>query len=399
MRALPVEIYYNQKTKNWSTLQQSNLTFGSNKEEISAAAPKEDQIAFQVRKINDNLGPIIGILVSYNQKKKLAGNGPLFLQLQQELSKQGGIILLFAPEDISEHEVAGFIFSLKDNRWVYAKTPLPHVVYNRVPFRKAEKQQSYKDAVQFFAKKNISFFNPTFLNKYDIYTLFKKHPILKAFLPPTILIADKNELYNFLVEHQNIYIKPAEGKKGNNIINIQLNTNCSIIAKTIKETKSFSTFLSFWDHFNFSDAPLSYIAQKTIEAAKYNGHRYDFRLLILYDKEAYSLQGVGIRQSVSQEITTHIPTGGKLIPYHEVQTKRHDQFIDTLVTHCGNCLSNQLGFFGEFSIDACVDTSGNYYIFEINSKPMRFDETEIEQARCRQLTKLFYQLANFHLSE
>lgn len=400
MRSVPVDIYYNPKTKCWNTLHQTNLTFGSNKEKLSSISSiTPDCITFRVSQTKKNIGPIIGILVSYNKKKKLSGNGPLFVNLQKELYKQGGIVIVFAPEDILEKEVSGFVLDSKEKRWIHAKTPLPHVVYNRIPFRKAEKQQPYQHAVQFFAKKNIPFFNPTFLNKYEVYTFFKEHPMLKSFLPPTILITDKSVLYDFLKEHKNVYIKPTEGRKGNKIINIQINENHSITAKTIKETKEFSDFTNFWHAFAFSDFPPSYIAQKTVEAAKYNGHRYDFRLLILYDRDHYLLKGVGVRQSVSQEITTHIPTGGKLLPYHAVQTENHDHFIDTLVKYCGNCLSDQFGFFGEFSIDACVDIHGDYYLFEINSKPMLFDEQEIEQARCSQLIKLFYQLGKFHITE
>ncbi|WP_157827513.1 YheC/YheD family endospore coat-associated protein [Niallia nealsonii] len=395
-----MDIYYNRKIKCWSTLHQTDLTFGSNKEKLSTISSiTSDCIAFQISQTKNNIGPIIGILVSYNKKNKLSGNGPLFINLQKELTKLGGIVIIFAPEDISETEVAGFVLDPKENRWIHVKSPLPHVVYNRIPFRKTEKQKPYQHAVQFFANKNIPFFNPSFLNKYEIYTFFKEHPVLKPFLPPTMLITDQNVLYDFLKKHKNIYIKPVEGKKGNKIINIKINQDDSITAKTPKETKEFSTFIHFWNYFNSTNDPPSYIAQKTIEAAKYNGHRYDFRLLILYDKDKYVLKGVGIRQSVSQEITTHIPNGGQLLPYHALRTQSHDHFIDTLVKYCGDCLSNQLGFFGEFSIDACVDIYGNYYLFEINSKPMLFDELDIEQARCTQLAKLCYQLGNFNIPE
>ncbi|GKU81671.1 YheC/YheD family protein [Niallia sp. NCCP-28] len=395
-----MDIYYNQKIKRWSTLYQTDLTFGSNKEKLSAISSiTSDCIAFHVRQTKNNIGPIIGVLVSYNKKKKLSGNYRLFMNLQKELNKQGGLVLIFAPEDISETEIAGFVLDPKEKRWIHVKSPLPHVVYNRIPFRKTEKQKSYQYAVQFFANKNIPFFNPSFLNKYEVYAFFKEHPVLKSFLPPTILIADKNALYNFLRKHKNIYIKPAEGKKGNKIINLKINQDYSLTAKTSKEIKEFSSFIYFWNYFKSADDPSSYIAQKTIEAAKYNGHRYDFRLLILYDKNEYVLKGVGIRQSVSQEITTHIPNGGQLLPYHALRTQKHDHFIDTLVKYCGDYLSDQLGFFGEFSIDACVDIYGNYYLFEINSKPMLFDEQDIEQARCKQLAKLCYQLGNFAIPE
>ncbi|MCC5399972.1 hypothetical protein LMQ13_13720, partial [Staphylococcus aureus] len=62
---------------------------------------------------------------------------------------------------------------------------------------------------------------------------------------------------------------------------------------------------------------------------------------------------------------------------------------------CGEVLTKKYGFIGEFSIDACVDKEGNYYLFEVNAKPMLFDEVEIEEKRCQQLVKLFYTQTNF----
>ena len=58
----------------------------------------------------------------------------------------------------------------------------------------------------------------------------------------------------------------------------------------------------------------------------------------------------------------------------------------------GKALSEQFGYFGEFSIDAGISQSGNYYIYEVNSKPMSFDENEIEERKISQLCRLFFQL-------
>ncbi|MBR8645638.1 hypothetical protein KEH51_21385 [[Brevibacterium] frigoritolerans] len=48
----------------------------------------------------------------------------------------------------------------------------------------------------------------------------------------------------------------------------------------------------------------------------------------------------------------------------------------------------KIGFLGEFSIDIGEDESGSLFIYEVNSKPMQFDEEEIETNRLLHL-KIF----------
>ncbi|MGP7818978.1 YheC/YheD family endospore coat-associated protein [Niallia sp. 01092] len=390
-----MNVYYDSKKRCWSIVNKEDRTIGSNKIKLAAIKTVENHhYPFPIVETEKNAGPIVGILTSYNNKKKLVGNGPLFIRLQTELRALGGIIVVFAPEDVEENGISGFAYVHDENRWIYVKSPLPHIVYNRIPFRKTEKDSSFHRAIAIFSNNSIPYFNPSFINKFDLYQVLKMDKVLKKFLPETILITQKKELGTFLLKHKNIYIKAVQGYKGKNIFNIYFNEDSSIICNSSFTTSTFPSFDSFWQSFEQSQKNTIFIAQQTIDAALFHDHRYDFRILITYNHDKYTLTGVGIRQSVSQEITTHIPNGGQLLSYDLVQTAEHDDFIHLLVENCGPVLSEHFGFFGEFSIDACVDKDGNYYIFEINSKPMLFDEEEIETKRCRQLINLFYQLSH-----
>ncbi|WLR42801.1 hypothetical protein LC087_00725 [Bacillus carboniphilus] len=65
-----------------------------------------------------------------------------------------------------------------------------------------------------------------------------------------------------------------------------------------------------------------------------------------------------------------------------------DQLHD-LVNEIGHCLSSQLGKVGEFSLDLGITEEDQFVLFEINSKPMKFDEKPIEKARINALAELF----------
>lgn len=389
-------IYYDTQTKIWLSPHKETLTFGSNNLTLCPLEErKEHHQNFSVLQMNNNVGPIIGIMVAYNKKKKLIGNGELFRNLQEQLDVYGGIITVFAPEDINEHEVHGYTYLTAQQKWIPITTPLPHVVYNRVPFRKKETESVFQLAKQTFAQQNIPYFNPGFIDKLQLFELFKSHSILSNYLPTTMEITSKHKLEEFLRSYPFIYIKPASGYKGKNIMKLSKLDNEAVLIEKIDETVNYSSFTKVWDHFRSEWETTSYIVQEGIDGALFKGHRYDFRIIVTYLNGTYQHAGIGVRQSYKQEITTHLPNGGILIPYSLLQTPEHDQFIDTLVKHCGPVLSEAYGFFGEFSIDATVDKQGNYYLFEINAKPMVFDETEMENNRCAQLVKLFLELSSF----
>lgn len=74
----------------------------------------------------------------------------------------------------------------------------------------------------------------------------------------------------------------------------------------------------------------TYIAQEEIHSAEYEGTRFDFRILAHANQEEYILTGVGVRLSQKQDVTTHIPSGGRLIPYRQFQSNDHDEFFRLL---------------------------------------------------------------------
>ena len=161
------------------------------------------------------------------------------------------------------------------------------------------------------------------------------------------------------------------------------------------EQKSYTDFHQFWQKWGQFLLKKLYIAQKAIVPALYNGKRYDFRILVHYYNNQYQVTGIGIRQSIEQDITTHLPNGGRILPYQQLQTEEHDHFISEVAEQAGKLLSCEIGFFGEFSIDAGMTKNGQYVIYEINSKPMQFDEQEIEKKRFQNLARLFFELAGF----
>jgi hypothetical protein len=335
-------------------------------------------------------GPLIGIMTSPKNKFSLAGNLHLFINIQKELEARGARSFVFSFQDVQDDgHIIGYIYSHLMQKWHRTIMPLPDIVYNRIPFRSSEKTSQFQNCLQIFKEYQIPMFNPGFIDKYELFSLLSNSKNLKNYVPETILITSKGKLENFHIKHKNIYIKPRLLSKGKNIYRL----NEEFILESQNQRFMFSDFEKFWSDFGETFCE-GFIAQPTIQPAIVDGKRYDFRILSHWSatEKSYLVTGIGIRATNWNNLTTHLVNGGFILPYEKVQEAKHDDFISRLVNKVGHVLTDQLGFFGEFSIDAGMDSEGNYVIYEVNSKPMSFDEEQIERRRINSLCDLFIQI-------
>lgn len=386
-----MNLFYNAKAETWYTTEE-HLTFGQLEEALTVHSPDTSHVSYSLAKSGNNLGPLVGIMISRNKQKQLIGNEALINRLQKEVTQLGGMIILFPPEWVNSDYVNGFIYCTVNRKWLFAKAPLPNIVYNRIPFRQKERQDAFYQSCTILQTRNIPFFNPSFLNKWELYQLLNKEKNVQYFLPKTFLLRDYPQLLDTVETYKNVYIKPLEGHKGQDITRIRKTQDNYYLISTAKHTETRLSLENLW---NEKWQSKQFLIQEEVNAALYQGNRYDFRILIHFVEGNYQVSGIGVRQSERQDVTTHIPSGGKLLPYENIEADSHHEFFQTLAENCGNLLSSHYGFFGEFSIDACVDKEGNYYLFEINAKPMLFDEPHIEKARCQRLSYLFFELTKF----
>lgn len=390
---------YDPQLKEWKHKARADfdVSFGFNAIQLApeqGTRMPENSHSFDLLVKNGNAGPLIGIMAGMSRKHKLSGNGGLFQALQAEVSKRNGMIVLFPPETLVKDGVTGITFLPNLQKWIPVKTPLPHVVYNRVPLRRTETLPAFLDAQAYLSALGIPFFNPSFINKQKLFELFATHEKLSDLIPESIQVESIDQLSAFLEQHRGIYAKPASSAKGKGIFRLRLeNDHVEYVSHMHKQI--FPSLEAFWEEGARKFLHHGYIAQKEVLPKTMDGKRFDFRVLALEGLNGYEVTGIGIRQSHKQELTTHLHNGGILMPYKNYQSDKHDQFFAEMVPHIGSVLTEHLGYFGEFSIDAGIREDGMYVIYEVNSKPMSFDEPIIEKKRISALTELFFRKAGF----
>ncbi|MEW9109207.1 MAG: YheC/YheD family protein [Cytobacillus gottheilii] len=389
-----MNVFYCPSDKSWYS--DEVLTFGSSGKPVQRRETgNHEMIPFSLSLKGNNAGPLVGILTGEDNHGNLAGNGPLFMRLQKELLHQGGVSVVFTAKHWHKSGVNGFLYSPAEDKWIPVSCPFPHLIYNRAPFRKHENTQSFHNAITNIRKMNIPFFNPGFIEKKELYELISSSEDLAPYLPATLTNPTASKLKSLLQQYKRIYLKPSRGAKGKGIYVAEWREDHAIALTSHTAQSLYPSFQLFWKDTESQFKHKDYIAQEAISPALIHGSRYDFRILVHYADHSYNVTGIGLRVSNSQQITTHIPNGGKILPYTLIQTKQHDQFIEYIAAKLGHSLSEAFGFFGEFSIDAGISDTGDYYIYEVNSKPMSFDEEEIESKRIQQLCTLFFKETGF----
>ncbi|PLR78008.1 hypothetical protein CU633_07835 [Bacillus sp. V3-13] len=394
-------LHYDQNEKLWCILTGDGprRAFASSQQHLTVhpLAGQGSVFAFPIHSRCENAGPLIGIMTARKKNGSIAGNGQLFEDIQKKLIGMGGISVVFTPDQLADSTIQGYLYVPDEQKWIAVSAPIPHLIYNRIPFRQAEKTAATIEAFIKFADQNVPIFNPCFLDKYVLYDILNQNEEIRPYLPATITVHNDDELSYFLDENRSIYLKPRVSAQGKGIFRVMQDSGGTITLESKRKKRLFESFAKFWDYLSSTVETSKYIAQQAVEPARLDGHRFDFRILAHWGENGYRPTGVGIRQSGRQDLTTHLPNGGKLLPYSLVRRNEHDQFIEKIVRICGESLSSVLGFFGEFSIDAGITAAGDYVLYEINSKPMAFDEPEIEERRVEKLCNLFFLRSGFSM--
>ncbi len=340
---------------------------------------------------------LVGILSGSHKQKRFSGDEPFFQNIQSELAKQNGLSYVFTPDAVGPQTINGYVF--ENSEWKKKTFPYPEVVYNRLPSRKAENSQKMQTFFETLNQEQIPYFNPRFFNKWETYETLIACPHLKISLPHSELLTDTEKAFAFLKKHAFIYIKPIGGKTGKGILSLisQNENDFKVTTQTRSKNLSangvyrlFSTLLQ--------QSLNAHLLQQGIHLNQWNGQKYDFRVLLLKPQHEWKVIGIGVRAAAQHKITTHTLRGGAILPFEEIRPKANVDALTSAAKQVAEALSKTYPLLRECSLDIGRDENGGFWLFEMNTKPMAFDEEHIENQRVIELCKTFRHLAHLRLA-
>ncbi len=352
------------------------------------------------------IGPVIGVMTSAIQNKSLphGKTGKLFKELIEYSGKRGIFVYLFGPDGISKDRKYIRGITTKNNSWKQGTFAWPDVIYNRIRFRKMEKQQEITRILcEMNQDQRVHIFNSRFLNKQEVYEALKDHDEAKNMIPDTE-IYNRYNLEIMLQKYPAVFIKPNDGSIGRGIFKVRCDPlqrySFAGVSSAAPIWKGPYTFDQLYRQLSSGVVRRNYLIQQAVDLARYNSRVFDVRSQVQKNHSGvWTLTGAAVRVAGKDRFVTHIPNGGKAEVFDEViirvfpssRTRQsiYQQLRKTTALVPG-ILEEKLGInLAILTMDLGIDSFGRMWILEVNSKPSSFDEDDIRMKHLQNLTDYF----------
>lgn len=335
------------------------------------------------------IGPLIGVLSdgpTSSLSNPFGSRTGFIRQLLRHGSKQS-YIFAFTPRDIQwDSETINGYFLTESGAFSRKKVPLPDVIYNRLPSRRAETTSSINQLREKFIRKKIPFFNWSFFNKSDIYRLLERDPLVNRFVPESIMSPSPEQIKELLERHSLIYYKPNSGSLGNGIYRLSYVAKSGYYARYRKSGRNallrFGSFGSLMRTLQarHGKSLRGYVAQQGIRLIEIDGCPIDFRFHMHKNgRNQWVVVGIGAKKAGKGSVTTHLKNGGSLLTPQQALSRSFGARADDVlrnakavaITLAEAIEVNQQHLIGEIGFDIGIDKDEKIWMFEANAKPGR----------------------------
>ncbi|MDF2681253.1 MAG: hypothetical protein K0R47_2443 [Brevibacillus sp.] len=308
--------------------------------------------------------------------------------------KQGIRVFVFSPRRVnfSSRTVPGFEY--RNGAWQSDTFPLPAFVYDRCFI--GPDYRNYKPFVEKLQNdRNITFLGHGLSGKWQVHQMLIHSAVLAPSLPPTEILT-YSALQDTLDHYGSAIIKPMAGTHGVGVVRIAECRGGYEISGRNKENKPFRRVVkepgglrSFVTAFTTGR---KFLVQPYLELHTPDGSPFDVRVLVQKNgKGEWETTGKAVRIGDKKSITSNLHGGGKAVPltpflsrhYKPAMQARIEQTIDRLTGELPRFLEKSHGRLVELGIDVGIDTAGNVWIIEVNSRPGRTVFTMINDPAAR----------------
>ncbi|WP_152394668.1 YheC/YheD family endospore coat-associated protein [Paenibacillus guangzhouensis] len=335
------------------------------------------------------IGPLIGVLSDASVRTATSpfGSRTEFIKTLLREGNKKGFFFAFAPRDINwvDDTVLGYFLS-DSGSWTRKTVPLPDVVYNRLPSRRAETGTTIGTLRDRFIKRKIPFFNWSFFNKSDVYELLKDDEEANKYVPESVMGPTPEKVKEMLDKHQFLYYKPTAGSLGIGIYRLTHNPKKGYFARYRSKGSNvllrFNTFNSLMRMLQAKHGRSlhNYVIQQGIRLIEIDQCPIDFRFHMHKNgSNQWVVVGIGAKKAGKGSVTTHVKNGGQLLTPEQALSRafgpRANEVLqrakDISISLAESIEKNYPHLLGELGFDIGIDQDEQVWMFEANAKPGR----------------------------
>ncbi|MDR7076713.1 hypothetical protein J2Y03_001716 [Neobacillus niacini] len=351
-----------------------------------------------------NIGPLVGIFTAGFTPFPLRPIGDrtnFFSKLLSVKSKVGAIPFVFGEQHINwdNGTINGYFYH--NHNWQTIEVPFPHVIYDRLPNRKSERNPKLAEVRERLQKDYlIPWYNPGFFSKLDVYERLQQDNSVAIYLPETHSFTSFSLIEDMLSKYGHIYLKPINGSLGLGIHQIlydkiQTEYYCRYQDRDgVNRLRKFSSLEGLFQTVLAQRNLDKMIVQQGIHLLRHEQRPIDFRIHTNKDATGqWHVTAMAAKIAGLGSVTTHARSGGVIKTVSEIFQKEECQLFTEKLKNAALQLSNSIannmeGFIAEIGFDLGIDKHGDVWLFEANSKPGRsiFNHPELkdfDQLTCK----------------
>jgi glutathione synthase/RimK-type ligase-like ATP-grasp enzyme len=349
-----------------------------------------------------HIGPTIGILTGFLPNE--LGFDPKSVQAELIfLSKIGqnlpAQVYMFTPSSINwaSRTARGYIYqqlSPEHGIWRSSLYALPDVIYDRISSRTGEARAGIKNSKKKLMNlPHLKYFNPSFLNKWEVHKLLVNNTNLIPYLPETQLLSGSS-MKDMIVKHQTLYLKPCNGSQGNGIIKVICNDKGKLqytVYRKVRYAGHAENTEDFMKRSRGARKGKPYIVQQGLNLSTFDESPFDIRIIYQKNHEGeWKISKQFVRVAPQGSSVANLSRGGRAETSKRVFASilnRNKKLIEDkhkeLRKLCNMVAvtleSSSRKLYGELGLDIGIDKGGNFWLIEVNSKPRKTTETELSQ--------------------
>jgi glutathione synthase/RimK-type ligase-like ATP-grasp enzyme len=207
-------------------------------------------------------------------------------------------------------------------------------------------------------------------------------PAVREYIPSTRSFLSST-VEQMLQQYGMIYVKPIHGTFGNGVIRIEkkLGTSEPYFFQSGERKYSFATFNEMYRKLLVVKKSKAYIAQQGIHLLKYNGRRFDLRVMVQKNPQSqWETTGMIGRLAHPKKIVTNYHSGGTPMPVTKLlkgsltaeQLTSYQSQLEKLGVDIATTLEKRFPRIKEIGVDVAIDHNHKPWVLEVNTLPDPF---------------------------
>jgi len=324
------------------------------------------------------LGPLAGILAGpYNsQTGSFGSQDKFFRSLCFHMRRLNGMAFVFTCQDLDPERklVHAYYLPEEGGAWHRMWVPFPDVCYNRYYHHPGDNPSRY--GVASLKRYGIKVFNTGVGDKWLVHKRLAQDSNIAPHLPETHLVKSRQVLSAMLAKYQQVYVKPINGCKGQDITRISRHQGNYLVKST--NDANGRVVLSL-PGLTAGAGGRVRIVQQGIKTP--GDCHFDLRVMVQKDRHnEWKLSGIAVRMGAKGRITTNLATRGQAerlektlgdLGWGENRIAHITGEIEDLALNIARALDRYALHLGELGLDFIIDTQGKIWFLEANPKPAR----------------------------